>query len=143
MRSFRALPANQWDGRIYGRGLKLNWIGHQRRYCPECWPTRQREAAAKGSQAAQASLATDAQKSIRGRAVSQGRRAALDDLARTLGHDPVNWTRDLAPHVRNRTLAEISAATGLSTSHASKIRRGIQTPHPKHWSAFYRLVGQQ
>jgi len=27
------------------------------------------------------------------------------------------------------------AATGLSVDYCSKIRRGLKTPHPRHWEA--------
>lgn len=113
---------------------------HQRRYCPDCWPTHQRAAGLTGSAAARAQLAGEHARQTRGRAVSAGKRAAQQQHARALGYDPQMWADQLGPKVRTRTLAEISAATGLSIQYASLIRRGRQTPHPKHWAALAALV---
>lgn len=40
-------------------------------------------------------------------------------------------------------IEEIAEVTGLSKSYASEIRRGIKTPHPRHWFALATLAANR
>ncbi len=46
---------------------------------------------------------------------------------------------EILPTIQDVSLNRISAATGLSVDYCSKIRRGLKTPHPRHWAAFRAL----
>ena len=37
-------------------------------------------------------------------------------------------------------LGDIERATGLSNATASRVRRGLQVPNPRHWAALARLA---
>jgi len=47
---------------------------------------------------------------------------------------------EILPTIQNISLRRISSATGLSIDYCSKIRRGLKTPHPRHWAAFRALT---
>jgi CRISPR-associated endonuclease Cas1 len=49
--------------------------------------------------------------------------------------DPETFRREILPGTQGVPLSELAQATGLSLMYVSQIRRGIKTPHPKHWGA--------
>jgi CRISPR-associated protein Cas1 len=51
------------------------------------------------------------------------------------------WRATLLPALRPVSLPRIATATGVSTSTASKWRRGVMVPSPAHWPALAELAG--
>ena len=58
------------------------------------------------------------------------------------GESPdVEWfTKYIAPRLAGLSLTEIAGALGVSTSSASKFRRGFRVPAPRHWATLAELV---
>jgi hypothetical protein len=53
----------------------------------------------------------------------------------------VEWYAEhIAPNLAVLSLTEIAGALGVSTSSASKFRRGLRVPAPRHWAALSDLV---
>jgi len=50
------------------------------------------------------------------------------------------FTSEMLPGLQEVPLREMSQATGLSIDYCSKIRRGLNVPHPRHWPAFKKLA---
>jgi len=109
----------------------------QRTYCPDCWPAQREANRDAASEASHQALAATGARQARGAAISRGKTDALARHARTHGWEPADWRQNLAPRIRYLTLAQITTATGLSQTHASRIKRGAQTPHPRHWTALH------
>jgi hypothetical protein len=59
------------------------------------------------------------------------------------GYSPdVEWyAEQIAPRLTELSLIEIAGALGVSTSSASKFRRGLRVPAPRHWNLLSDLVG--
>ncbi len=54
----------------------------------------------------------------------------------------VDWYCEwIAPRLAKLSLQEIAEALGVSTSSASKFRRGLRVPAPRHWRTLAQLVG--
>ena len=53
--------------------------------------------------------------------------------------DPRIYRETILPGLQNVPIADIAAATGLTPGYCSFIRRGIKTPHPRHWLALEHL----
>jgi hypothetical protein len=74
------------------------------------------------------------------------RRRQLARLAWEAGHGgsspDVGWySEQIAPKLAALSVTEIAGALGVSTSSASKFRRGLRVPAPRHWLALAGLVG--
>jgi CRISPR associated protein Cas1 len=54
-------------------------------------------------------------------------------------HDPEEFTSDILPRLRERSIGELASATGLSAHYCSLIRLGKRTPHARHWKALRAL----
>jgi hypothetical protein len=53
----------------------------------------------------------------------------------------VEWySEQIAPRLANLSLIEIAGALGVSTSSASKFRRGLRVPSARHWPALAQRV---
>ena len=53
----------------------------------------------------------------------------------------VEWySEQIAPRLADLSLTEIAGALGVSTSSASKFRRGLRVPAPRHWKVLAQLV---
>jgi hypothetical protein len=50
--------------------------------------------------------------------------------------DPEAFAAEILPALREATIAQLVAATGLSEHSCSLIRLGKRVPHPRHWEAF-------
>jgi hypothetical protein len=124
-----------------------------RKLCATCWPIRRakqvRNRAANGVAALAAARAngTDPTNTPEARIKRQrslvGERAARDAWDR--GHpearaDHEHYRHTIAPGLRNVPLRQISQATGVSISAASRIRNGTLTPHLRHWDALEHLA---
>ena len=115
-------------------------------WCPECLPERRREAA------------SEAQRQSRGRTQSHSaaatakRRSAngdqrLAEQSFELAHegeafDREWYLREVLPGLAAHSTVEIAGATGMSTSSASKIRKG-RVPHPRFWQALQGMASPQ
>jgi hypothetical protein len=54
----------------------------------------------------------------------------------------VEWySAEVAPRLADLSLTEIAGPLGVSTSSASKFRRGLRVPAPRHWNVLAELVG--
>ncbi len=53
--------------------------------------------------------------------------------------DPVLFTEEILPLIKNIPLRKLQRATGLSIRYCSFIRRGLKVPHPRHWEKFRRV----
>ncbi|MGH9172477.1 MAG: CRISPR-associated endonuclease Cas1 [Acidimicrobiales bacterium] len=92
-------------------------------------------------------IATDPRQSpeVRGRrgAAIAARKRALTEWQQANGaasYDPDTFRRDILPKLATVKLSEIVAATGISKSYASQVRRGLFTPHVSTWQALGQLV---
>jgi transcriptional regulator with XRE-family HTH domain len=53
----------------------------------------------------------------------------------------IEWySEQIAPRLAGLSLTEIARALGVSTSSASKFRRGLRVPASRHWTALTSLV---
>jgi hypothetical protein len=57
------------------------------------------------------------------------------------GADVAWWREHVLPALGTVATTSIMAATGVSSAAASKLRRGLHVPAPKHWRALAELVG--
>ena len=56
----------------------------------------------------------------------------------------VEWySEQIAPRLTKLSLIEIAGALGVSTSSASKFRRGLRVPSPRHWAVLSDLVSDR
>ena len=53
---------------------------------------------------------------------------------------PEIFTTQILPGLRQVSIKDMVEATGLTAGYCSFIRRGIKTPHPRHWTAFELLA---
>lgn len=56
--------------------------------------------------------------------------------------DPSHFEKEILPSLAAVSLKDMAAAIGLSIDYCSKIRRGLKTPHARHWSALASLIEQ-
>ncbi len=57
------------------------------------------------------------------------------------GLDLAWWRGVVVPALASVTTTAVAEATGLSAGQASKVRRGLHAPDPKHWSTLAALAG--
>ncbi len=127
-------------------------LKRRRRHCEACMPKARREhglraiATAREALAAQTAAGNDPRRGAavnraRGEAISEGHRRNRSWAREHPGQRDEAWfKREIAPKLDAFTLAEIAEATGLSLAACSRIRRGTQVPHPRHWDALGKLV---
>ena len=79
----------------------------------------------------------------RGRANSQHQLAVHE--WNTLNEDVprTRFTEQILPLLQDVPLSEMVQATGLSKGYCSFIKRGLKTPHERHWSALEQLGGRR
>ncbi len=127
----------------------------RRQLCTACWPVTRN---------AHAQLRNAASHAARATAIAEGRDPTQTTAARTKRRDSLlaakaaeaTWTANASvspiteKELRDRVLPALGAvslnlmqqATGLANSSCSRIRRGLMTPHPRHWQAL-ALLGEQ
>jgi hypothetical protein len=54
--------------------------------------------------------------------------------------DPSLFDQQILPLIRELPLADLVRATGLTHGYLSQVRRGLKTPHPRHWPALRRAT---
>jgi hypothetical protein len=47
--------------------------------------------------------------------------------------DPAVFEREILPLIRQLPLSVLVRATGLTHGYLSQVRRGVKTPHARHW----------
>ncbi len=65
------------------------------------------------------------------------------DAGRPDAGDPTDFVRDVLPAVRAASVGQLAAASGLSLTYCSLIRRGLKVPHRRHWAALLGLSSAQ
>jgi CRISPR-associated endonuclease Cas1 len=72
------------------------------------------------------------------RSATQGRRQAeLRDWNASNSDtesDPEWFRCEVVPRLHNVSLTTLARATGLTPGYLSQVRRGLKTPHPRHWA---------
>jgi CRISPR-associated endonuclease Cas1 len=124
-----------------------------RAYCNTCLPAyerRQFEEAFSGSGLAAIEERKDAGKdpthggdAARRRGITNAhRKREIADWERAYGKlvDLTVFEQTILPTIQTVPLSRLVRATGLSLRYCSLIRRGVKTPHPKHWAAFQRAA---
>lgn len=120
------------------------------RYCPSCRQTRFRSTAP----TARATAATVlAQLRQNGQDPAHGGHAAIIRGSKNATHqaavrdwtgerpDPEIFHAEILPGLRDLTIHDLVAATGLSEHYCSLIRLGKKTPHARHWDALRAVAG--
>jgi CRISPR-associated endonuclease Cas1 len=155
----RANQRSAWDERapnrrvhqLSGTGLALPAScracgsplpNRRRRYCDDC----RREQLAKQASAGRANAAAVlARLRAEQRDPRHGGRAAQIRGTKNAAHqranhawtggfpDPAVFATDILPGLRQRSVPDLAAATGLSEHYCSLIRLGKRVPHPRHW----------
>jgi CRISPR-associated endonuclease Cas1 len=126
-------------------------VDQDRRYCDRCLPAAQVEQRASFSAAGPAALArlraqgvdpaaTPAAKRKIGRANAQHNRDVHSWDMEHERRDPATFTREVLPRLQEIPLRQLAKATGLSVHYCGLIRRGIYTPHPRHWQTLRRIA---
>lgn len=127
----------------------------RRQLCTACWPVTRN---------AHAQLRNAASHAARATAIAEGHDPTQTTAARTKRRDSLlaakaaeaTWTANASVSpiterdLRERVLPALGAvsltlmqqATGLANSSCSRIRRGLMTPHPRHWYALALLTEQ-
>jgi CRISPR-associated endonuclease Cas1 len=119
-------------------------LGKRKRiYCEACLPDATRAAAAKGTytQRQLHILGNDKRSSITAR--EKHRADAKAQAALQRGWEAIQtvvpsrsiFRIELAPLLVNVPAHILATATGLSRQSCTKMRRGLGTPHPRHWAA--------
>lgn len=125
----------------------------RRQLCTACWPVTRN---------AHAQLRTAAGHAARATAITEGRDPTQTTTARSKRRHSLlaakaaeaAWASNGAacavteqrlhevvlPALREVSLTDMQRATGLANSSCSRIRRGLMTPHPRHWEALLMLT---
>jgi CRISPR associated protein Cas1 len=117
----------------------------RRRYCDQCRRAQVAAQVAKGRDKAAAVLAQlraeqrdpahgGRAAQIRGTKNAAHQRAVRDWTGERL--DSAVFTAEILPGLRQRSVPDLVAATGLSTHYCSLIRLGKVVPHARHWEVF-------
>jgi CRISPR-associated endonuclease Cas1 len=123
----------------------------RRRYCETCLREQFTDVADRGRPAAAATLAqlrADGRDPAHGgeAAASRGKKNAAHQRAvagwNAAGRAPhdAGFTERVMPLLSAVPVADLVAATGLSTHYCALIRRGKRVPHPRHWDSLSSTV---
>jgi CRISPR-associated endonuclease Cas1 len=114
-------------------------------YCPDCLAAHKAESA-KAAQRASVGRTANAHDGL----ATERRSAAnaeqrLAEQAFELAHDGESFDRtrfvaEVLPGLQSVTTTAIARATGMSTSSASKVKRGLRVPHPRWWRVLAELA---
>jgi CRISPR-associated endonuclease Cas1 len=117
-------------------------------YCQDCRRAQQAEHVAQGREKAAAVLASLRAEQrdpahgghaaqIRGAKNAAHQRAIRDWTGETA--DPETFRTTILPELRQRSVPELMAATGLGQHYCSLIRLGKRIPHSRHWAALQQV----
>lgn len=125
--------------------------GRQRLYCDDCLPERRRDHDSGLNQVALNAIKarravgddpTHGGTAARKRAEKNRARLA-EERAWEDTHDrpdPVLFATEILPAIQAVRTCDLERATGLSRRYLAMVRRGEQTPHPRHWDALLAAV---
>jgi CRISPR-associated endonuclease Cas1 len=127
-----------------------------RTYCDECLPqvqhdhyqalaaiahTRAREQREQGIDPSHGGTAAAR------RSASQAQRhVQLRDWQAANGDQPADpewFRREVLPRLNDVSLTVLARATGLTPGYLSQVRRGLKTPHPRHWPNLANLAPEE
>ena len=148
-----AAPASPPTAPATCRDCGTALAAHADKLCPSCWiPERARLAtarAARGRASRNFTRQTTGQDPTQTVAARQKRsdalrreRALRDAWAREHPHkasDRAEYDHQVFPLLAAVSLSEITSATGMGLSAASKVRRGLLLPHARHWECLALL----
>ena len=131
-------------------------VKRRRRHCDACIPGMKVAQASKAVVAARKALARQAAAGNdprRDPEVNRKRAVAISEAHRrnrewkrehgAQTRDEAWFRREVLPKLDGFSLKELAAATGLSLVACSRIRSGARVPHPRHWDALKRLIGER
>jgi CRISPR-associated endonuclease Cas1 len=115
-------------------------------FCDDCRPEQLREQGTALSATGRTRLAklraqgidpsaTPEAKAKIGRANTRANQEARAWERENARPDPDIFAREILPLIADVPLRRLAAATGLSIQYCGLIRRGLRTPHPRHWDA--------
>jgi len=96
-----------------------------------------------GSMSAKNQLVDEQDRSARGEAIAEGKRKGKEVRAKSLGWTMSDREVCIGPFIGTLTLHQITEVTGLSTTHASRIKSGKQIPDPRHWAGLRTVIAQR
>ena len=129
------------------RGCGTGLENRRRRYCANCLRDQTLKAGEAGRPAAATVLAhlrTDGRDPAHGHAAATARGTKNAAHQKALAKwsqqgepmsDASEFRETILPGLRDASIAELVAATGLSEHYCSLIRLGKRVPHPRHWDA--------
>jgi CRISPR-associated endonuclease Cas1 len=128
-------------------------VDRRRRWCPSCAASRRGEIVA-GAAKASVAARREARAAGTDAAQSPGARAKITRTKRKRDAERRRWeaehpdlpdtrvfTTSILPTIRDVPLGMLAEATGLTRAYLSRVRRGLQVPHPMHWEAIAELAG--
>jgi hypothetical protein len=151
--SLRRHPVNPVSSRVIGMPQACQMCGvildsPRRQYCDECFLQRRKEMVETWSDSGLRALARNRaggwDPAHGGHAGYKRGRKNAEHLRAAAGwkreHESLSDTKDSArrilPGLQDVPLREMVKATGFSAGYCSLIRRGLRTPHPRHWDVF-------
>lgn len=137
----------------YCRSCGVELTEYRRQLCPTCWPVERAQQAAQRRQAGLAAMAelrakgqdpSNTPAAAAKRSATQSRRKR-EQLAWAPTEADLEWTEeryreDILPSLASVPLSRLMEVTGLSDSACSRIRRGVLTPHRRHWRVLATLL---
>ena len=149
------IPSRTCRGCGYALSIEDDRGTTRRWWCDGCRPERRAELDDRMRSAAavvaeqhrvQTGVLPSHTEDAKARRQDANRRRQLARLAWEADHGgaspDVDWySEQIAPRLAELSLTEIAGALGISTSFASKFRRGLRVPAPRHWEALAQLVG--
>lgn len=131
------------------RGCGTPLYAKHRQFCTSCWPVHRNALFATSAQAARGNRQaagtnpsqTPEARQRRHRTLVATKAAEASWVANggTAEISDQQLHQEVIPSLARVTLRQIEEATGLSNASASRIRRGLMTPHPRHWSRLAAL----
>jgi CRISPR-associated endonuclease Cas1 len=121
-------------------------------FCDDCLPERYSESRREAMEAGREALARSRNQGqdpahggdaarTRGEKVGRhNRERARWQSASPVDGDPRLFRREILPRLRRVPLSRIARVVGVSEGYASFIRRGLRTPHPRHWEGLKGLT---
>ena len=119
----------------------------QRLYCDDCLPARRLEhdtTVHKSALAAMTARREAGQDPTHGGTAAKKRAAKNRDSiaaeraweSKNEKPDPAIFQTEILPAIQTIPTSQLERATGLSRRYIAMVRRGEQTPHPRHWPLF-------
>jgi len=101
----------------------VDLYGSARKLCPTCWPVHRREYVRQLGKARAKPPGPD--------------KPTVQELSGGITLE--QYRNEILPGLMGIPLPDIERATGLSNATCSRLTRGLQLPHPKHWPALAGL----